>query len=378
MLPSSLTTRRHESMRAMVGAPPVSLEPRTVPRLVRGVFEALVELGIDPAELLVPTARARAPKTDWPAYDFWESLVRITQDQGIGVRLAESVRPSDFGLMGELVSNSGTLGEALLHGVRLSRLNLRGARMSVTTDSENTCVAVRLSRPGVIHPAELDFILASGVLAARSLTANDFAPVELFFPYDQPRDLSHHRRVFRAPVRFGAAQAGCVLATTLLLLPLPNSNAHQRSLLATKADERMAASSADLPQRVRSAILGELRGGTASLRRVATRLGTFPHVINRGLRAFGVSYRDLLARTRLELAEEELQRAGAHVGRISDALGYSNRSAFNRAFKRATGYSPLAYRARMRVETGGLAGTQDQEDPREQPSNRRRSGGCTK
>lgn len=349
---------------ATLGTQIAAFELRPTPsRLIQRLFQVLPELGVDTRSLLVrgTSGRERLPEFGLPAYSFWEALAECG-GPGIGIRLAECVQVAEFGLLGELIANSGTLGEALFHGLRLSRSRPQGVRVSVTADGENTSVAVGVSHPRAVHPEELDFVLAASVIAARRITGNDFAPTELFFTRDQPRDISHHRRVFRAPLRFGAAQAGCTLPTPVLLLPIPNSNGPLRTSLAQKAEARIAAGSADLPERVQSAILAELRGGTASIRRVAARLGTYPHVLTRKLRSVGLSYRELLAKTRLELAEDQLKHAGAHVGRISDALGYSNRSAFNRAFKRATGFSPLAYRDRMRQGPPEEQATDGSED----------------
>lgn len=284
----------------------------------------------------------------WLPYDFWEAARSVSGQPGLGVRLAERTRPSDFGLLGELIQNSATLSEALLHGVRLSRLALRTAQFVVHADSEHTCVSLVALARSRLHPEEVDFILSAGVLAARALTGEDVSPVEVSFAHAMPSDASHHRRVFRAPLRFGAAQTACTFATRALLATLPRGDARLRSSLVDEAERRMMEGMADFSLQLRAAILAELRHGDPSIERVASRLNTHPRKITRTLRAAGLSYRALLARTRFELAEQELRCPSARVTAIADALGYSDKSAFIRAFKRHAGCAPLEYRERLR------------------------------
>jgi AraC-like DNA-binding protein len=320
-------------------------------RLAARLLEALSEMGVNTADVLSycggPTD-THLTTQGWPAFAFWEAAVAVSGESGIGVRLAESVGPEDFGLLGGLVSNSATLGEALLHGLRLSRLSLTTAQIGVYSDGENTCIALTSARPAALHNEEIDFIMASGVLAARALTRKPVIPVEVSLAHEAPLDRSHHRRVFRGPLRFGGTQTACTLPTALLLSPLPNSDARLLLSLTDKVEQRAGASSVEFCQQVQAEILAELRSGDPSIKRVASRLKTYPHTVTRKLKVAGLSYRELLVRTRFELASQYLQRAGTRMTTIADMLGYSNKSAFIRAFTRRAGCSPTEYRRRVR------------------------------
>jgi AraC family transcriptional regulator, alkane utilization regulator len=50
-----------------------------------------------------------------------------------------------------------------------------------------------------------------------------------------------------------------------------------------------------------------------------------------------------LANWRMQLAKQML-REGAHVEEVATRVGYESEAAFNRAFKRATGSPPAAWR----------------------------------
>jgi AraC-like DNA-binding protein len=95
---------------------------------------------------------------------------------------------------------------------------------------------------------------------------------------------------------------------------------------------------------VASAISRELADGHAEIGRVAERLGLHPKALGRKLRAEGTTYSELLDQIRLHLARRFLEQGSVGVAEIAFRLGYSEKSAFNRAFKRWTGHAPESFR----------------------------------
>jgi AraC-like DNA-binding protein len=72
--------------------------------------------------------------------------------------------------------------------------------------------------------------------------------------------------------------------------------------------------------------------------------GLSVRTLRRRLGEFGTSYSDVVARTRVTLAERWLAEQDRSITDIASALGYANRSNFARAFRRLNGMSPQAYR----------------------------------
>jgi AraC-like DNA-binding protein len=88
----------------------------------------------------------------------------------------------------------------------------------------------------------------------------------------------------------------------------------------------------------------------ASLREddAATQLGLSRQTLNRRLSALGTSYQGIREALRRDRACALLARGDQSLGRIAEALGYSEPSAFQRAFKLWTGLPPGDYRRRYR------------------------------
>ena len=98
---------------------------------------------------------------------------------------------------------------------------------------------------------------------------------------------------------------------------------------------------ADTVQRV---LAEELSEGGPTLEHLAKRLRMSARTLHRRLAAEGTTFRSVVTKLRMELAERALREPHLPIGEIAFRLGFSEPSAFHRAFKRWTGWQPLAYR----------------------------------
>jgi AraC-like DNA-binding protein len=69
-----------------------------------------------------------------------------------------------------------------------------------------------------------------------------------------------------------------------------------------------------------------------------------PRTLQRRLKAHGISYQKLLENLRKDLAKSYLRERRLAIGELAYLLGYSEPSAFQRAFKRWTGMTPDNFR----------------------------------
>lgn len=83
----------------------------------------------------------------------------------------------------------------------------------------------------------------------------------------------------------------------------------------------------------------------------AKALGQSPRSLRRKLKSAGTSYQTELDRLRLRFASRKLlHEQDLPITQIAYQLGYSNVSDFGRAFKKWSGLSPRAYRARSEAQ----------------------------
>jgi len=146
--------------------------------------------------------------------------------------------------------------------------------------------------------------------------------------------------VFRCPVVFDRPDLAVVLPRDLLDSPrLSPSDGHP----VTMADLRRLVSAGaprDFVDEVTEIVRSRLHHGESDFEGLAHLLAIGPRTMQRRLVAAGTSYRDIVARVRMDRALELLQETDIPILDISSDLGYSAPTHFARSFRRAMGRSP--------------------------------------
>jgi AraC-like DNA-binding protein len=275
--------------------------------------------------------------------DFWQAIVDDTGQSGLGLRIAEFVHPEAYDVFGCLLAASATLGEATLRATRLIRLVTNTVRLSFHHEGDRASLSVDPLYPELVHRETVEFMVGAAGVISRRITGHRLPAIEVCFTHAPPLDISHHERIFGAPIRFGATFNGLVFAARLLDVPIASRDSALCATLQRQADELMALEPVlGFKASVRAALVTELRGGDPSAERVAAALAVHPKTLTRRLKAEGTTFQRLREELRLQLAERYLRQPGLSVDEVAFLLGYSERSAFHRAFRRWTGRAPRA------------------------------------
>ncbi|MEY4514896.1 MAG: hypothetical protein RLZZ450_7018 [Pseudomonadota bacterium] len=182
-------------------------------------------------------------------------------------------------------------------------------------------------------------------------------PVELLLSHAEPPYAARYTHLFGCPVRFGQPENALVFRTSLLDRAQPYSDALLCSMLESTASKLMQEISGErsFVDRVRVALRYETDLANVDFDALARRWGLTRRVLRRRLSAESVSLSELLDEARCRRAVEELRRPDSKIKEVAEDLGYSETSAFHRAFKRWTGRTPSDYKADPRSDTGRSA-----------------------
>jgi AraC-like DNA-binding protein len=125
-------------------------------------------------------------------------------------------------------------------------------------------------------------------------------------------------------------------------------------MLQARVDELEADDRQAFPDLVRRVLRPALLTGNASEEQIAGLFGIHPRTLHRRLRAFDTSYRRLLDESRYEYGRQMLADSRMELGQIAAHLGYSEPSAFTRAFRRWSGVAPALWRKRAQARSKTL------------------------
>jgi AraC-like DNA-binding protein len=203
-------------------------------------------------------------------------------------------------------------------------------------------------KKGVPFPGAMaDFCMASLILGGYAMGLPPMAQ-SVFFTHPRPRNVAKFESVFRVAVHFDAERDHAVFLPGAFDVPLPQADPVLCSLLARHADKLLerAAPTPPLLERVRRAIANELRGGLPTVGQIAPVVGIPERTLRRRLEREGVSFQGILDDMRRELALSYLEQPDIELEEAAYLLGYSEASAFRRAFKRWTGKSVTDFRRR--------------------------------
>ena len=184
-------------------------------------------------------------------------------------------------------------------------------------------------------PASHELCFALVVRHARSMLEGRFRLKEVRFSHRaRAEHAARHREFFDAEVRFGAERTELVFRKEVLDASLATADENLLAILLQTANEKLERRSTDPPltEQVRRSLRVALSNDDAQLEAVARRLGLTARSLQRRLKDEGTSFQTLRDEMRQTLADRYLDE-GLSIAEISFLLGFSEPSAFFRAFK---------------------------------------------
>lgn len=328
------------------------MDAQVLPVASRALVESCRRLGLDAEDLLgragVEAARLADPDARLPAGQadaLWREAFAAAGDPCLALHAAEATPFGAFTALDYLAASSATLGEGLARVAAYFPLVDPRGRIDVRPASGAVALVFHATAGRALPPPAQEYTLAVLCLRARQVASAPWKPDQVRFTFPRPQGAGEHARLFEVEPRFEARQAALVLPRAAWELPTRAPDPGLSSLLDDHARRLAGAAAAEsLADQVRSAIAADLPGREPALEAVARRLGQSRRSLQRRLGASGTSFAALVAGVRRERAESFLASREVSVAEVSWLLGFSEQSAFTRAFRRWTGRSPTEYR----------------------------------
>jgi AraC-like DNA-binding protein len=322
-----------------------------------GLLEAIEAAGANPDQVLrsLGLRRSTISKPDGfiACADFarlLEETARATGDNCFGLHFGERYNPKDVGPLAYVMMNSPTMGVGFQNAGRYLSVHNQAAKVSFDVDGRFAYARHVLADPAIEAPRQHnEYSLAVALNLIRLMAGSAWAPLEAHFAHAAPRQHSEHARVFGAPVSFGHAANAFVIEREFLDRQVPAADQRLYPILRRYLDEVLA----DMPREdgllasVRRAVGEAMRQGDPNLTTVGKQIAVGPRTLQRRLKDHGFEFKALVDDTRRVFALNYLRDPNLTLAEIAYLLGYSEVSAFNRAFRRWTGSTPSDYRRRV-------------------------------
>lgn len=277
--------------------------------------------------------------------ELWEEWCARSGDRLAALRLGARVRVGHLDSAGMLLVTCETLGEALEELAAYAPLIGDGASFSLhrLPDRDGDRVHVRLEQRFAMRAVErTEAAMATLVHLARWATGDRLRPLEVRFAHAPLAPVDDYREVLGAPVSFSSAVTALVLPADQLALPMVQANQGLRDHLRELADRTLAGlGEQGLAVQVQQVVREH---PDWHRERVAEHLALSGRHLNRRLVEEGLTFKAVRERTLEELAVRWL-RSGESAARVAARLGYSDETAFARAFRRWRGTTPGRFRA---------------------------------
>jgi AraC-like DNA-binding protein len=272
---------------------------------------------------------------------------KSTGNEHFGLWFGEQFQPEGLGAFGFYAMTSGTLRDALAGMQAYFPVFQRNSVLQLDTH-QGICELEYRLLDGDIMDRRQDAELTLGMLnnVVKHAMGEQWSPLGVDFQHPALVDANPHRTAFCCDVRFQQARNVIRFRESCLDQPMakadPMLNGVLVGMLQEMASQPLAPIS--MTQRVKSEIIECLPSGDISIECVAKRLNQPVRSLQRRLKEENSSFKTLTETVREDLATYYLNYNTLTVSEIAYRLGYSEVSAFTRAFLRWKGINPTQWR----------------------------------
>lgn len=284
--------------------------------------------------------------SDTAYYDLLETIAEQERpDIGFHVRVSRSMTCADFGAVGLAWKSAPDLRRSFQRMDRYSRLYNSASTFELVDKGDRflwTHTRTTPDRLGMYLSNE--GALATYVSICREATGPENRPQSVQFRHQNCGGEKALEAHFRCPVVFGAEIDAIVLPAERLDAPNLVGDQSIWQFFSAHLQETYPDDQVPFERQLVLQIADKLSDGVPPIASVATSLGMSARTLQRRLADGGLTYQNLVTQARLELAQSLMSEASYSLAEIAFLTGFSEQSAFTRAFKRWVGKTPGAFK----------------------------------
>lgn len=302
----------------------------------------LAVLGCDEQDLQVRDRRIDAQRHN-------EMLAVAADDlniPGIILQIGSRTTPDHLGVVGHLMMNSATLFDAGRHIVRYAGVLSETGRWQIEEQADCFRIHYRVNRASSYLREIEQASLSACIGTLRSLCGRNLTPLEVSLTHSNPGYAVVYQQVFGIRVIFDAPECCIAISREDGLQPVPHRQSYLLDLLQQHAQDllRQISTTDPVTSRVRLLVTEALPQGKVDIAQISEQMHISRWTLARNLKSEGTTYNDIVREIRSELAARYLCNEKISVSEVGFLLGYSEPSAFQRAFRSWYSCTPSEFR----------------------------------
>jgi len=278
----------------------------------------------------------------------WVPLLKLSGDPLIGLHIGMGVTKLLHGMVGFLIQSSKDLEQALQ---MLCRYGHMSSPMVEYRYAVNDVAVLEIAQNKMWlmkHPEPArhanDFLLAAIVNTIRTLSGKHIVPLRIEVAYEM-REISEYRKFFGCEVFFNKEVNRIVVSKEDISTAILTSDQSMFQLFnAMVANKEALLESNSTVENLKQVLFMQFRGRIPTIEEAAAALNMTTRNLQRRLQQEQTSFRDIAGEIRKEIAFQLMQNPAIKISEVSDILGYSDITAFRKAFKSWTNSTPRAIR----------------------------------
>ncbi|MFT3701226.1 MAG: AraC family transcriptional regulator ligand-binding domain-containing protein [Agriterribacter sp.] len=278
----------------------------------------------------------------------WVPLLKMSGDPIIGLHVGMGVEKLLHGMVGFLIQSSKNIDQALqilcTHGQMVSPM----VAYKYTVDDVAILEVTQNKMWLMKHPEPArhanDFLFAATINTFRALTGQRIVPLRIELAYEM-REISEYRKFFGCEVHFNKEVNRIIASKESVSMAILTSDQSMFQLFNTiVADKQALLANNSIVENLKQVLFMQFKGRIPTIEEAATALNTTPRNLQRKLQQEKTTFRDIAGAVRKEIALQLMQNPAIKIAEVSDILGYSDLTAFRKAFKSWTSSTPRALR----------------------------------
>lgn len=309
--------------------------------------ELLANVGLSSSLLQVPQARVSAKHYG----ALWRAIAAALDDEFFG-QDSRRMKVGSFAMLCHSVLSCKTLGRALQRSLRFYALILDDISGTAERDAKEARIVLHERVAGAsprVFAHELLLMLLHGVSCW--LVGRRIPILRTEFSYAEPAHSAEYRLMYCMDLRFNRPNTLLAFEASYLDLPVLQNERSAKEFLRTAPEGILLKykNGSSLTARVRRRLRQFLPGTVPDFEQLADEMRMTSATMRRRLHEEGESYQSIKDQLRRDLAISFLSHSNRSVMDIAVELGFSERSAFHRAFRKWTGAAPGEFRRKQQT-----------------------------